>query len=67
MFEDDDDSESCIHHDWSCVDSDGRQVCDNCGEVMPRHMDPDDCLDCGVCDNCIERSQAYAEGMGGEG
>ena len=27
--------------------------------------DADDCMDCGMCDSCIERSKAYAEEMEG--
>lgn len=57
LYDDEDcDLEPCISHDWSVVDSDGRQVCGNCGFVMPRYMDPDDCLDCGVCEECIDRT-----------
>ncbi len=32
------------------------------GDVTPRD-DPNDCLDCGTCASCVERSIAYADEM----
>lgn len=58
---DDDSDDAPCSHVWEDVDSDGRQRCSECGEVMPRHLDPADCLDCGQCEDCVERSIAAAE------
>lgn len=57
----DDELFDCGQHCWDIVDSDGRQVCSVCGFVMPRHQDPNDCLDCGQCGDCIARSIAASE------
>jgi len=60
MLDDDHDQMPCTHV-YGDVSSDGRDICTECGEVMPRWMDPDDCMDCGMCEWCVERSIAAAE------
>lgn len=51
----------------------GDNVCSYCGMYdcvcepdAEDDRDPDDCMDCGVCDACIEQSRAYAEQMESE-
>lgn len=55
------DLEPCVAHVWDVVNSDGRSVCSECGAVRPRHEDPEDCLDCGMCEDCIDRTIAAAD------
>ena len=46
--------------------------CDECGQVhgmeacQYEDSDADDCMDCGQCDSCIERTRAYFEEMANE-
>lgn len=35
-------------------------------DCEPEEDDPADCMDCGVCDNCVERTRAYYEEMESE-
>jgi len=49
----------------------GEGLCTYCGQrrcvcepdAEDDERDPDDCMDCGVCDACVEQSKAYYEEM----
>lgn len=64
------DLQPCVIHLYDVISSDGRAMCSVCGQVQPRHEDVADCLDCGVCEWCIDRSiAAWGDwyDLGGEG
>lgn len=42
-------------------------ACRHCEDDAFLEDDPNDCLECGTCDSCIQRSIAYAEEMAKDG
>src|SRR5712664_358635 len=45
-----------------------RDICDEITEEyeIEEYQDEDDCLDCGMCDSCIERTRAHFKEMENE-
>ena len=47
---------------WYGFLSSREEPCDGCGCLdCECDLDPDDCLNCGVCESCIDRSIAFSE------
>jgi hypothetical protein len=64
------DVENCPFCEWEDEEENSACTCDfdeieNCPVHYPIDdgSDDDDCMDCGVCDECIQRCKDYAEEM----